>query len=399
MAEKKRISDLALFGGKPLFDEQLYVGRPNIPDRKRLLQRINECLDKRWLTTKGPYVLELEKRIADYLGVKHCIAICNGTIALQIAIKALDLNGEVIVPSFMFISTAHALQWLGIKPVFCDLDPKTHNIDPLQIEELITNKTSGIIGVHLWGRPCDIDALSKIAHNHNLQLIFDAAHAFGASAQGRMIGQFGHAEIFSFHATKFFNTLEGGAIVTNDDALNQKLRLMKNFGFKGFDNVVSIGINGKMNEISAAVGLGMMEGLEELIGLNRSLYHTYRRELEGLRGVRLLEYNEEEKCNYQSIVSEIDEQLTGIGRDRVVTILHAENIIARRYFYPGCHRMEPYHLDPFFQKHPLPHTERVSQRILCLPTGSTVDEEAVRRICGLLRFIFRCAEEISATLA
>ena len=180
---------------------------------------------------------------------------CNATVALEIAIRAMGMSGEVIVPSFTFVATAHALQWQEITPVFCDIDPRTHNLDPNRIEEMITPRTTGIIGVHVWGRPCAVDALAEIAQRRHLKLLFDAAHAFGCSYQGQMIGNFGDAEVFSFHATKFFNTFEGGAVVTNDDELAAKMRLMKNFGFHGYDNVIYVGTNGKMSEVSAAMGL------------------------------------------------------------------------------------------------------------------------------------------------
>ena len=186
-------------------------------------------LDRRRLTNRGPFVRQLEERIADYVGVNHCIAMTNGTIALEIAIRALGMTGEVIVPSMTFIATAHSLQWQQIKPVFCDIDPATHNVDPNRIEELITPLTTGIIGVHVWGRPCEIDLLSENAGRNNLKLLFDAAHAFGCSYKGKMIGNFGDAEVLSFHATKFFNTFEGGAVLTNDDLLAEKNRLMKNW--------------------------------------------------------------------------------------------------------------------------------------------------------------------------
>ena len=176
---KSNIEDLAIFGAEPAFKEKLHVGRPNIGNRKRFLERVNDILDKRWLTNAGPYVCELERVLADFLGVRHCIAMCNGTMAMENVVRAIGLTGEVIVPAFTFISTAHALQWQEITPVFCDVNPRTHNIDPAQIEQMITPRTSGIIGVHLWGRPCDVEALTEIAHRHNLNLLFDAAHAFG----------------------------------------------------------------------------------------------------------------------------------------------------------------------------------------------------------------------------
>jgi dTDP-4-amino-4,6-dideoxygalactose transaminase len=305
---KRTIEDLVIFGGAPAFDEKLYVGRPNIGDRQRLLERINDLLDRRWLTNKGPYVREFEQRIADMVGVKHCIAMCNGTVALEIAIRAAGLTGEVIVPSMTFIATAHALQWQEITPVFCDIDPRSYNIDPGCIEELITPRTTGIIGVHLWGHPCDVDSLADIAQRRNLKLLYDAAHVLGCSYKGRMIGGFGDAEVFSFHATKFFNTFEGGAVVTNNDDLAAKIRLMKNFGFDGYDNVIYIGTNGKMNEVSAAMGLTGLESLEEFIAINYRNYKHYKQELEGIPGIQLITYDETERYNYQYIILEIDDR-------------------------------------------------------------------------------------------
>ena len=384
---KSDLSQLAVLGGTPLFAAPIHVGRPNIGNRDRLLARINEMLDRGWLSNNGPFVQEFERKTAEFLGVRHCIAMCNGTIALEIAIRATGMRGEVIVPSFTFIATAHALQWQEITPVFCDIDPRTHLIDPAQVQQMITSRTTGIVGVHVWGQPCDIEALSQIARRRNLTLMFDAAHAFGCSYRGRMIGNFGIAEVFSFHATKFFNTFEGGAIATNDDDLAAKIRLMKNFGFHGYDNVEYIGTNGKMSEVCAAMGLTGLESLDEFVEHNRRNYRQYRRELAGLPGIRMLAWNESERCNYQYVVAEIEEELTEISCDEFVRTLHAENILARRYFYPGCHRMEPYR--SFFPHAGLmlPATERVAQRLLVLPTGTTIGESEISGICAVIRLI------------
>jgi dTDP-4-amino-4,6-dideoxygalactose transaminase len=391
---KDELTDLAIFGGTPAFKEKLHVGRPNIGDRQRLLERINDILDRRWLTNYGPYVQELERKIADLVGVKHCIAMCNGTVALEIAIRALGLTGEVIVPSMTFIATAHALQWQEITPVFCDIDPKTHNLDPDRVEDMLTPRTTGIIGVHLWGRPCDVERLTEIARRHNLKLLYDAAHAFGCSYQGQMIGNFGHAEVFSFHATKFFNTLEGGAVVTNDDELAEKIQLMKNFGFAGYDNVIYIGTNGKMNEMSAAMGLTLLESLDELVSVNRRNYKQYQRELAEIPGVQLITYDETEKCNYQYIVLEIDETVTSVSRDQFVDVLWAENVMARRYFYPGCHRMEPYRSYFPHTGLLLPETEKLAKRILSLPTGTAIGLDEISQICQMIRLVVAHSEEV-----
>jgi dTDP-4-amino-4,6-dideoxygalactose transaminase len=396
---KTDLLQLAVLGGPPLFAAPIHVGRPNIGNRGRLLARINEMLDRGWLSNNGPFVREFEAKVAAFLGVRHCIAICNGTVALEIAIRATGMRGEVIVPSFTFIATAHALQWQEITPVFCDIDPRTHLIDPAQVQRMITPRTTGIIGVHTWGQPCDIEALSQIARRRNLTLMFDAAHAFGCSYRGRMIGNFGSAEVFSFHATKFFNTFEGGAIVTNDDDLAAKIRLMKNFGFHGYDNVEYIGTNGKMTEIAAAMGLTGLESLDEFVEHNRRNYVRYRDELAGVPGVRVLPVNQAERCNFQYIVIEVEERVTGIERDRIIQALHAENVLARRYFYPGCHRMEPYR--SFFPHAGLllPETERVAQKIVILPTGTAIGEDEISAICGVIRLVTANGQELRRLMA
>jgi dTDP-4-amino-4,6-dideoxygalactose transaminase len=395
---KTRLEDLAIFGGRPAFREKLHVGRPNIGDRARLTERFNDILDRRWLTNAGPYVQEFERRLADFTGVRHCIAMCNATIALEIAIRALGLAGEVIIPSFTFIATAHALQWQEITPIFCDLDPETHNLDPRRVEELITPRTTGIIGVHLWGRPCDVESLATIARRQGLALLFDAAHAFACSHRGQMIGAFGQAEVFSFHATKFFNAFEGGAITTNNDDLAARMRLMKNFGFAGYDNVVYIGTNGKMSEVSAAMGLTSLESLDAFLATNRGNYDHYRQELRNVPGVSVIAYDGAEKNNYQYVVLEVNESMAGLNRDELLKILWAENVFARRYFYPGCHRMEPYRsLYPEAGLR-LSATEALAERVLQLPTGTAISEADIATICQLLRLVIANAAEVRSRL-
>jgi dTDP-4-amino-4,6-dideoxygalactose transaminase len=355
-------------------------------------------LDRRWLTNNGPYVQELEQRMADLIGVKHCIAMCNGTVALEIAIRATGLKGEVIVPAFTFIATAHALQWQEITPVFCDVDPNTHNIDPARVEAMLTPRTTGIIGVHVWGRACDVEALTTIARKHRLKLLLDAAHAFGCSHQGRMIGRFGDAEVFSFHATKFFNTFEGGAVVTNDDELADKMRLMRDFGFAGKDNVIYVGTNGKMSEVSAAMGLTGLESIEDFIATNYRNYQHYQHGLADIPGVQLMTYDETEKCNYQYIIVEIDERITQVSRDQLVEILEAENVLARRYFYPGCHRMEPYRSYYPHAGLVLPETVRLANRVLSLPTGTAIGAAEIGTICQIIRLVVAHGREIKQRL-
>ena len=395
---KRRSSDLAILGGPVAFEEKLHVGRPNIGDRERLLSRLTDILDRRWLTNAGSYVQEFERRIAAEAGVKHCVATCNGAIALEIAVRALDLKGEVIVPAFTFIATAHALQWQRVTPVFADIDPRTHLIDPASVERLVTPRTTGIIGVHVWGQLCDVPALDRIAKRHGLRLLFDAAHALGCATATHKVGSFGELEVFSFHATKFVNSLEGGAIVTNNDDIARQTRLMKNFGFLGYDNVGSVGTNGKMNEFSAAMGLTSLESMDEFVANNRRNYDLYRAGLDGVRGIRLLRYDSNLRSNYQYVVAEVDES-SPISRDLLLDVLWAENVIARRYFYPGCHRMEPYRsLDPDAARH-LPATEKVAAQVLVLPTGQTMTPEHVSRVCSIIRVAVESGRDISRQLA
>jgi dTDP-4-amino-4,6-dideoxygalactose transaminase len=355
-------------------------------------------LDRRWLTNDGPLVKEFESRVAKSVGVEHCVAMCNATVALEIAIRALELRGEVIVPAYTFIATAHALQWQEITPVFADMDPRTHNLNPRCIERLITPRTSGIIGVHLWGRACETEAIENIARRRKLKVMYDAAHAFGCTRRRRAVGGFGACEVFSFHATKFVNSFEGGAVVTNDDTLAEKMRLMRNFGFAGYDQVIYPGTNGKMTEVCAAMGLASLEAMDEFIVANLRNYEAYCEGLRGLPGISVIEYDSKERNNFQYIVVEVDAERAALNRDELIAVLHAENILARKYFWPGCHRMEPYR--SFFPNSHLllPETERVAARVIVLPTGQTLLAEDVCRICGVIRAALAQAEEVRAAL-
>lgn len=377
-------ADLALNGAPPAFAEPLHVGRPNIGNCKQFHELMEVMFERGWLSNDGPLVQKFERRVAEYLHVKHCVAMCNGTIALEIAIRALGLTGEVIVPSWTFIATAHALHWQGITPVFADIDSETHNLDPAAVRRVLTPRTTGIIGVHLWGRAAPVAELQKIADEHHLQLMFDAAHAFGCSRGARMIGGFGRVEVLSFHATKFFNTFEGGASVTNDDELANTMRLMRNFGFAGLDNVIHPGTNGKMVEPCAAMGLVNLDYIDTVIAANRKNYAAYKTALASIPGIGLLDFNAAERNNYQYVVLEVADG-GPLSRDVVVKALRAENILARRYFWPGCHRMSPYR-----ELYPnagmlLPETERIAERVVVLPTGSTLPVDAPEVIAEVIR--------------
>ena len=395
---KTRVDDLGVFGGAPAFTDKLHVGRPNIGNRDRLFSRLNDLLDRRWLSNDGPYVQELEETLASRLGVRHCVAVANATMGMQIAIRSAGLTGEVIVPSFAFVSLPHALLWQGLTPVFCEIDPRTHNLSPAHVETLITPQVTGIIAVHVWGRPCAVDELAEIADRHGLTLFYDAAHALFCSHGGRMIGGFGRAEVLSFHATKFVNSFEGGVIATNDDELATHARLMRNFGFTGYDEVCGLGTNGKMSEPCAAMGLTSLESADSFVADNRRNYLAYRRCLSNVTGLELVEYAEAEHSNYQYVVVEIDQKRTGLTRDQILRVLWEENIIARRYFYPGCHRMEPYRSMRPHSAIELTATDALASRVLCLPTGTAVDDDAIATICEVIELSVRHGEEIARRL-
>jgi len=396
MKAKTSLEQLALLGGPPAFAAPLHVGRPNIPDKADILRRVEEVLDRRWLTNDGPCVQELEQRLAELAGVEHCVAVCNGTVALEIAIRALELSGEVIVPAFTFVATAHALAWQGLTPVFADVDPATHSLDARDVERKLTRNTTGIIGVHLWGRTCDVEALSAVAERARVKLMFDAAHALGCTHRGRPVGSFGSAEVFSFHATKFFNTFEGGAITTNDATIANRARSIRNFGFQGYDNVVEIGTNGKMNEVCAAMGLASLQTLPAVVETNRRNHGLYRRLLQGVPGVSLMPYEPDERTNYQYVVVLVD-PAAGLTRDEMVRFLHSENVLARRYFAPGVHRMPVYR--ERYADIELPQTERLCEQVMCLPTGTAVSAGEIELVSQLVTLALSNSDAVRAALA
>ncbi len=352
-----------------------HVGRPNLPDREKVLNRFTEVFNNHWLTNTGPLSLELEHRIASMLEVKHCICVCNGTIGLEMVQRALNLSGEVIIPSFTFIATAHSLRWQGIKPVFCDIQMEDHLIDNKQIESLITPRTTAIMAVPIWGQPCNYKGLQSIADKHGLKLVFDSAHAFGCKSGDKYLGGFGDAEVFSFHATKVFSTGEGGAITTNSDALAKKLRLMRNFGFTDYDKTEHIGTNAKMSEFAAAYGLVHLDELEPIIEQNKKIHQTYLDEFSGFKELSFLKYIFPGKSNYQYVVARVASDI----RDSLVDHFHARDILLRRYFHPGCHRMEPYASHEQYQGLYLSNTEKISSEIIIFPTGKQVTPLTIKK--------------------
>ena len=387
--------DLGVVTGTPRFPDPLYVNKPNAVNRARFIELMDAMFASRWFSD-AELVRDFERQIARLTGVRHCVATCNGTQALQLMYRALGLAGEVIVPSFTFIATIQALRCINATPVYCDVHRDTHNMNAAQVERLITPRTSAIVGVHLWGQSCDVDALTEVAHRHSLPLIFDAAHAFGSSYRGRPVGSFGAAEAFSFHATKFINTGEGGAVTTNDDALAGRLRAVRRFGFQG-EEVLDGGTNAKMPEICAALGLTYLESFDELIAANHAVYSLYRSQLSELPGISLLAPDQLGKSNYQYVVVSIDELAAGLSRDELLRILTADNILARRYFFPGCHRLIPgaYPLAPSA----LPVTEDLLSTVLVLPGGASIGAQEVHRVCQTLRLAVSSSVEVRAALA
>jgi dTDP-4-amino-4,6-dideoxygalactose transaminase len=399
MKRKSTAADLAVFGGRPAFDSTVHVGAPNIGNRRRLHELIDDALDRRWLSNDGPYVHAFERRLTDLLAVRNCVATCNATSGLMLLAQALDLRGEVIMPSLTFVATAHALTWQGVTPVFCDVDPATWTLDPARVEELITPRTAAIAGVHLWGTPCDVEGLQKLATRHGLKLIFDSAHALGSRLGDRPLGSFGDAEVFSFHATKMCNSFEGGAVVTGHEDLAARLRSSRNYGFVNTDRVESLGINAKMPELNAAMGLVSLDSFEDFVAVNRANFERYRTGLQGIRGVSL--YDPPDTGGFstrQYLVVEIlgDAHLS---RDDLLCVLEAENVAARRYFYPGCHRMEPYRTTFPEVGARLPVTEVILERVLVLPTGTATTRGAVNAICNLIALAVELAPEVRTALS
>ena len=336
--------ELAIKTGRPAFAEPVYVGAPTVEKEvsAEFYKKMGGIFERNHFTNNGPLVRELEAAVAQMHGVNHCVAVCNATIGQLLVLKALELEGEIIMPSFTFIATAHSCLWNNIRPVFCDIDPKTLMIDAKKVEELITEKTCAVFGVHLFGNICEVEELASICREYKLKLVFDAAHAFLCTLGGRLVGGFGNAEILSFHATKFFSTFEGGAVLTNDTDLNNRVRFLKNFGFRDYDDVGFLGINGKMSEPAAAMGLSSLPMMESRAGRFKEEYAIYCEKLGQVEGINILAVGENGHSNFRYVVILVDEEQLGISRDLLYRILWKENVIARRYFYPGCHRLEPY---------------------------------------------------------
>jgi dTDP-4-amino-4,6-dideoxygalactose transaminase len=399
MTPSPQLGDLAIFGKPPAFAERLHVGRPNRINRARFLEAVGRILDRNILTNGGPEVCALEESFSRMTGTAHAVAVANATLGLQLVARALGLRGRVVMPAFTFIATAHALKWIGLDPVFCDIDPATHNLDPRQVAADLASGASAVVGVHVWGRLCAPLELEKICSDHRVPLLFDAAHAVGCRGYGRSAGAFGTAEVFSLHATKICSSFEGGIVTTADAALAAEIRQMRNFGFAGYDQVNRLGINAKLPEVSAAMGRVSLESLGEYCEANRANAAWYREGLKATRGLRLLDLPSEQVSNHQYVVAEIDPEWPDQARDLLYAALHAEGVLVRRYFYPGCHRLEPYISERACAASALPHTDSLCRRVLCFPNGTAIGKAEIDRICALTQLILGHLPEVKMQLS
>lgn len=377
---------LAAFGGSPAFDSPLYVGKPLTEPavEEKYFTLMRRVFANRYFTNNGPMVKDLEAQVASAHGVSRSVAMCNATVAMILVLKALKLEGEIILPSFTFIATAHSCLFENLTPVFCDVEPDTLTIDPVKAESLVTERTSAIIGVHLFGNVCDIPALESLAKRKGLKLVFDSAHAYGCAYGDRSIGGFGDAEVLSFHATKFFSTFEGGAALTNNLELARDLEYLRNFGFVDYDDVRHLGINGKMTESSAAMGLASLSAVDGRVEMFQKNINRYSEAISRIPGLSMLKIGVRGKSNWQYAVMFVDEKEYGTPRDVLYKALWKENIMARRYFYPGCHGMEPYRTMFPSASERLPVTMDAVSRALCLPNNLDDPERDIEKIAEVL---------------
>ncbi|HEU5140603.1 MAG TPA: DegT/DnrJ/EryC1/StrS family aminotransferase [Bacillales bacterium] len=367
------------------FEKPIYVTRPLLPDVHEYNRRINEIWESQWITNNGQQHNRLEKSLQEHLNVDHISLFNNGTLALLLGLKSLDLRGEVITTPFTFPATVQALDWNGLTPVFCDIDPVTLNIDTDKIESLITEKTCAILGVHVFGNPCKVEEIQQIADKYGLKVIYDGAHAFGAKIDGKPIGSFGDMTMFSFHATKLFNTIEGGALTFGNQALIKKLKLLKNFGINGPEKVVLSGINAKMNEVQAGMGLEVLKLVDGEREKRLKIKRIYERHLANSPGIRIITHLEDECSSYQNFVIEIDENTFGNSRDRVHEELKKYNVFTRKYFYPLCSDFSWYQNLDSARPENLPQAQKAVKQVLSMPFYGELELASVEKICAILK--------------
>ena len=368
------------------FKERIYVTRPVFPTIEEVTEKLRDIWAAKWLTNNGPQHSMLERELTEFLKVPYLSLFNNGTIALMVACQSLRLSGEVITTPFTFAATPHVLSWNNITPIFCDIDTETMNIDAAQIESMITPHTTAILAVHVFGTPCDVATIQEVADRYGLRVVYDAAHAFGVEIGGRGIGTFGDISMFSFHATKLYHTVEGGALVHNNEHLKQRIDLLKNFGIKNEEEVVMPGINGKMNEISAAIGRIMLGYVEEERQKRIRLHKVYNEELADVDGIKIMPTCADDvKLNYQYYVIRIDEKIFGRSRDYVYEEFKRFNVYARKYFHPLCSEFTCYRQLSSSSPANLPVANVIGQQVLSLPMYGGLTEDDVRKICAILK--------------
>lgn len=366
-------------------DNRINVTQPFLPPIDEFVKFLKDIWNSKQLTNVGRYHQEFEKAICDYLRVECISLFTNGTLALVTALQAFRITGEVITTPYSFVATTHALHWNGIKPVFCDIEPNTMNLDPEKIEAAITPKTAAILPVHIYGNPCDVEKIQQVGDIYGLKVIYDAAHAFAVQVNGNPILNFGDLSVLSFHATKVFNTFEGGAIVCHDEKAKKRIDFLKNFGFADEVTVVGPGINAKMSEVQAAFGLLQLNYIESAIEKRKKIACLYREELEGINGIRFLRDLDGVKHNYPYFPVMINEKDYGKSRDAVYDELKQNNIFTRRYFFPLISHFPTYKGLPSANPQNLPVAERISEEILCLPIYPELDLNDVSRVVDIFK--------------
>jgi dTDP-4-amino-4,6-dideoxygalactose transaminase len=364
--------------------ENIFVTRPTLPPLEEFVPYLQQIWDNKVLTNGGPFHQQFEKELCDYLGVEHICLFTNGTIALVTALQALRINGEVITTPYSFVATSHSLLWNGIKPVFVDIDPITLNLDPAKIEAAITPQTTAIMPVHCYGHPCDVDAIQKIADNYNLKVIYDAAHAFGVQTQTGSLLNYGDLSVLSFHATKVFNTFEGGAIVCHDAKTKQRIDHLKNFGFVDEVTVVAAGINGKMSEINAAMGLLQLKGIDSALQKRKAVNAIYRKLLQGISGISCLQNTNEKTANYAYFPILIGQDYH-LSRDELYQKMHDAGIYVRRYFYPLISEFPMYRGMPSATFANLKIAHQTANSVICLPIYPELEMHDIERIVNIIQ--------------
>lgn len=348
-------------------DKPIFVTSPSLPPLEDFIPHLRKIWENKWLTNNGDYHKAFEARLAEYLGVKYVSLFTNGMIALQVGMQALRITGEVITTPFTFVATTHAIHWNRCTPVFCDIEPDTFTLDPRKVESLITPDTTAIMPVHVYGNPCKLDELQRIADTYGLRLFYDAAHAFGVRKDGVSVLNWGDISMLSFHATKVFNTFEGGALITNDEHLKARIDSLKNFGFAGEITVVAPGSNGKMDEFRSAYGLLQLDHVDEEIAKRQRVAVRYREGLAGVPGIRVLQDIPGLRHNYAYFPILVDQSVYGVSRDELYDSLKLDNVYTRRYFYPLCSSFPTYRGLPSAKTENLPVASQVAHQVLCLP--------------------------------